>query len=81
MIGERGSDESAREAYGASSKGELDVKVAAGLCCDGCHEHGHREVEAANEGVIEGCGARKDLVVDVIGQEDAERLHWGFSHA
>jgi hypothetical protein len=77
LICERGRDESTGQADDAGGEGELDVKVAAGLGSDGCHEHGHGEVEAADEGVVKGCSAREDIIVDVVGEEDTVRLHWG----
>ena len=53
------------------------MEVATGLGRDWGHEHGHGEVEAADEGVVEGRGAGKDIVVDVVGEEDAVGLDWG----
>lgn len=50
--GEGGSDESAGDAEDAGSEREFHMKVAAGLGCEGRHEHGHGEVETPNEGVI-----------------------------
>lgn len=50
-------------------------EVAASLRGDGCHEHGHGEVEATNERVIQRGRTGEDIVVDVGGKEDTERLH------
>lgn len=74
LVGERGSDKPAGHAQDAGRKGEFDVEMAAGFRSDRRHEHGHGEVEAADEGVLKRRRAGEDIVVDVVGKEDTERL-------
>ena len=81
MVCERGCNESTREAQDASSERVLHVEVTTGLCGDGRHEHGHGEIETADEGVVEGCCARENFIVNVVGKKDTVGLNWPVSHA
>ena len=74
LSGERRCDESARETDDAGCKGIFYVEVTACLGGNGRHKHSHGEVETTNEGVVKGRSARKDIIVDVIGQEDTKGL-------
>ena len=67
-------DESAEEAGDAGCKDIFYVEVTVCLGRNGRHKRSHGEVETTDEGVVRGRSARKDIIVDVIGQEDTKGL-------
>ena len=81
MVYERGCYKSTREAQDTSSERVLHMEVATGLCGNGRHEHGHGEVETTDEGVVEGCCAWEDFIVDVVREKDTVRLYLRVSQA